>query len=88
MTVYSYETLSETEWNIPHTTNVFIPNTFVNISKYLKTKKTAMSYFSTQLKDFPHPRSIKAIESLANLRGATIGVEAAEAFCLIRKIVY
>ena len=85
--VYSYETLSETEWNIPHVTNAFIPNTYIDITGYLDNKKTAMEHFTTQLTEFPHPRSIEAIESLAKLRGSTIGVKAAEAFCLIRKIV-
>ncbi|KIL43760.1 PIG-L deacetylase family protein [Jeotgalibacillus campisalis] len=85
--VYSYETLSETEWNVPHVTNVFIPNAFVNVSNYLDKKIKAMSYFKTQLTTFPHPRSLEAITSLAKLRGSTIGVNAAEAFCLIRRIV-
>lgn len=85
--VYSYETLSETEWNIPHVTNAFIPNTYVDITEYLDKKKTSMEYFSTQLTEFPHPRSIEAIESLAKLRGSTIGRRAAEAFCLVRRII-
>ena len=85
--VYSYETLSETEWNIPHVSNAFVPNTYVDISNYLDRKIKAMSFFTTQLKEFPHPRSLEAIESLAKLRGPTIGVRAAEAFCLIRRIV-
>lgn len=85
--VYSYETLSETEWNIPHVTNVFIPNTYIDITGYLDKKKIAMEHFTTQLTEFPHPRSIEAIESLAKLRGSTIGVKAAEAFCLVRRII-
>ena len=72
--VYSYETLSETEWNIPHVTNVFIPNTFVNITDYFEHKIKVMRCFETQLAKFPHPRSLEAIESLAKLRGSTIGV--------------
>lgn len=85
--IYSYETLSETEWNIPHVSNVFIPNTYIDISSYLNMKIKAMEYFTTQLTAFPHPRSIKAIKSLAKLRGSTIGVNAAEAFCLVRRII-
>jgi LmbE family N-acetylglucosaminyl deacetylase len=85
--IYAYETLSETEWNIPHVRNAFMPNTFIDISNYIGKKIKAMSYFTTQLKEFPHPRSIEAIEALAKLRGSTIGVKAAEAFCLIRRIV-
>jgi LmbE family N-acetylglucosaminyl deacetylase len=85
--VYSYETLSETEWNIPHTSNAFLPNTWIDISDYLDKKLDAMSFYSTQVKEFPHPRSLEAIKSLAKLRGSTIGVDAAEAFSLIRRIV-
>lgn len=85
--VYSYETLSETEWNTPHVNNAFIPNTYIDISNYLDRKVEAMRFFTTQIKDFPHPRSLEAIKSLAQLRGSTIGVRAAEAFCLIRRIV-
>lgn len=84
--VYSYETLSESEWNTPHSKNTFIPNTYVNISKQLEKKEKAMECYRSQLKEFPHPRSVKALESLANLRGSTVGVNAAEAFCLLRKI--
>lgn len=85
--IYSYETLSETEWNIPHTSNAFLPNTWIDISDYLDKKLEAMSLYSTQVKEFPHPRSLEAIKSLAKLRGSTIGVDAAEAFSLIRRIV-
>jgi len=85
--IYSYETLSETEWNVPHCRNVFLPNTFVEITGYLDAKVKAMSSFTTQLRPFPHPRSLQAVEALARLRGSTIGVSAAEAFSLIRRIV-
>lgn len=83
--VYSYETLSETEWNIPHVTNIFIPNTYVDITDYLKKKLKAMNCYHSQLGDFPDPRSLRAIESLARLRGSTMFCNAAEAFMLIRE---
>ena len=84
--VYSYETLSESEWNVPHAANAFLPNTYVHISAQLEKKLEAMACYKSQLKKFPHPRSIKAMESLAGLRGSAVGVDAAEAFCLLRKI--
>lgn len=83
--VYSYETLSETEWNIPHSANTFIPNTFIEISNYLEKKLKSMSCFTSQVSQFPNPRSLKAVESLARLRGSAMGVDAAEAFALIRE---
>ncbi len=83
--VYSYETLSETEWNIPHMSNAFIPNTFIDIEPYLNKKLEAMSCFTTQICEFPNPRSLKAAEALARLRGSTMGARAAEAFVLVRE---
>lgn len=83
--VYAYETLSETEWNVPHSRNAFIPNTFVNIDGFLEKKLAAMNCFQSQLSAFPEPRSLEAVEALAKLRGSTAGFKAAEAFALIRE---
>lgn len=85
--VYAYETLSETEWNIPNTVNAFIPTVYQDISGYLERKKKALSYFTTQVSEFPDPRSLEAVESLAKYRGSTVGAKAAEAFVLIREIL-
>lgn len=84
--VYAYETLSETEWNIPNTVNAFIPTVYHDISDYLEQKKQALRFFTTQVSEFPDPRSIEAVEALAKYRGSTVKVKAAEAFVLIRQI--
>lgn len=85
--IYTYETLSETEWNIPNTANVFIPNTWSDICETIELKKKAMLCFTEQVHDFPHPRSIKAIEALAQLRGSTVGALYAEAFSVVRNLI-
>lgn len=84
--IYAYETLSETEWNMPTVDNAFIPNCYSDISDYIDLKLEAMVCFSTQLKEFPHPRSLEAIKALSNLRGSMIGVKNAESFMTIREI--
>lgn len=84
--VYTYETLSETNWNAPYITPGFHPNHFVDISSFLPKKLEAMACFSSQLQPFPHERSLIALESLANLRGANIGRAAAEGFVVVRTI--
>ena len=84
--VYAYETLSETGWNIPNTVNEFIPTVYEDVSEFMDIKLKAMQVFESQLGTFPEARSIGAIEALARLRGATVNVRAAEAFCLIREI--
>ena len=84
--IYAYETLSETNWNAALLTPGFLPNTYFDISSFLEVKLEAMNIYQTQLKAFPHERSLEAIRALARLRGATVGFEAAEAFVLIRSV--
>lgn len=84
--ILAYETLSETEWAPPFGDDAFIPTVFKSIEGYLDKKLEAFSCFSTQIKEFPHPRSLKTIEILSNLRGATVGMNNVEAFMLIREI--
>lgn len=82
--IYTYETVSETEWAIPIGSEVFIPNVYENIADFFSLKIQALQCFKSQLREFPNPRSIKNLKALANYRGATVGFEMAEAFCLIR----
>jgi LmbE family N-acetylglucosaminyl deacetylase len=84
--IYAYETLSETEWAAPFGDDAFIPVKFVNITDQMIYKLQAMQCFKSQLRDFPNPRSLEAIESLAKFRGASVGFERAEAFITIRNI--
>jgi LmbE family N-acetylglucosaminyl deacetylase len=82
----SYETLSETEWAAPIGEDVFLPSVFIDITDFLQKKKQAMAAYQSQLREFPHPRSLQSVESLARLRGGTAGFQAAEAFQLIREL--
>lgn len=84
--ILAYETLSETDWNLPNVTNAFIPNVFINIEDTLEIKKEALSFFSQQVSDFPDTRSIEAVVALARHRGALMHWCAAEAFMLIREL--
>ena len=84
--IYAYETLSETEWDIPNTTNAFIPNVFVDITDHIDTKLKAMKEYKNQLCEYPNPRSIEGVKALAMLRGTTISRLYAESFMLIRDI--
>ncbi len=82
--VYAYEALSESEWNTPNAVNAFIPTVWSDITDYMDTKLKAMACYKTQIKEFPHPRSLKGMEALAILRGSTVGEQYAESFSLIR----
>lgn len=85
--IYAYETLSETEWGHPTPEMSFIPNHFVELKEeHLELKLAAMCCFESQLRDFPNPRSLRALRALAELRGSCVGAGAAEAFCVLRTI--
>lgn len=85
--ILAYETLSETEWAAPFGDDAFIPTVFEDIEGFIEKKLEAFACFSTQIKEFPHSRSFKAIEVLSNMRGATVGKTNAEAFMLVREIL-
>lgn len=83
--VLAYETLSETNWNAPWD-SVFVPSVFVDISRFLERKLEALACFASQMRPFPHSRSLDSIRALAAVRGSTVGALAAEAFMLVREI--
>lgn len=85
--IYAYETLSETEWNIPTVDNIYIPNIWSDISKYINQKLEAMNCYQSQLREQNHPRTLEIISTLAKLRGSTIGVPFAETFMQIRSLI-
>jgi len=86
-TVYTYETISSTEWAVSDYHAKFNPNTFYDISTTLKTKIEAFGQYASELKEFPHPRSSEGIEFRAKDWGARVGMQAAEAFQLVRNLV-
>ncbi len=80
----SYEVPSSTDQAPPFAEYAFQPNYYVNISDFLDRKTEALKAYARELREFPHPRSIKGIEVLAQKRGMEIGFAAAEAFAVIR----
>ena len=56
-----------------------------NLSKNNNKVKAFLKYKS-QVKNFPHPRSLKGIDVLANFRGMNIGAQYAESFEIKRDI--
>ncbi len=83
----SYEVQSSTDWQPSGSAPIFTPNWFVDISDTLDRKLRALHSYSSEMRQWPHSRSIKAVEHLARLRGSQVGVDAAEAFSLLRFLV-
>jgi len=78
--VYSFEVLSSTEWGTPSLGSPFVPNKFINISSTLERKLFALKSYVSEMRDFPLARSVDSVVNLAHHRGATVGMNAAEAF--------
>lgn len=83
--VLAYETLSETDFGIDPRDTGFKPNVFVDISGNLERKLEMMQIYESEIGEFPFPRSLEALRSLAQWRGSQAGYHAAEAFMLLRE---
>lgn len=82
--ILCFEVPSSTEWQSPYTEPNFTPNWFEDISETLDLKIEALKAYSSEMRKWPHSRSIKAVKHLAKWRGATVGCNAVESFMLIR----
>ena len=79
--LYSFEVLSSTEWNYP---NSFHADLFVDIEETIELKIDAMRQYKSELRDFPHPRSLEGIKLNAQFHGMRLGRKYIEAFKTIR----
>ncbi len=86
-TIITFETPSGTEWRASSDPKHFVPNFFISFEeKDLDAKIRGMESYEFEKREFPHPRSPKALTILAQQRGLSVGKFYAEAFCIIRSI--
>ncbi|RDU22107.1 PIG-L deacetylase family protein [Anaerosacchariphilus polymeriproducens] len=84
--VYCYQVPSSSEWAGPFQAEVFLPNVFESIEKYSHLKEEAILAYNTEIREFPHPRSLKYVNLWDSMHGARVGLPAAEAFQMVRSI--
>lgn len=82
--VYAFDTASSTEWAYPRT---FAPDTWVDISSVLEVKLAAMACYRSEVRDYPHPRSLEALANKAKAWGNQVCVDSAEVFMTIRRVL-
>jgi LmbE family N-acetylglucosaminyl deacetylase len=82
--VYAFDTASSTEWAYPRT---FVPDTWIDISITLDAKLAAMACYESELRPYPHPRSLKALEYRARAFGNQVCMDAAEVFMTVRRLM-
>ena len=74
-------------YEIPGPTRTpFQPNVYENVVRFFSYKINAFKMYKSEVRKFPHPRSIEAIENLAIQRGVESSLKRAEAFQLISSI--
>lgn len=81
-----FETVSSTEWSQQTNDKAFKPNYYVDITDTIDMKLESLQFYDVEMRPFPHPRSYKGVQTLAQVRGMTVGVEYAEAFEIIRRV--
>jgi LmbE family N-acetylglucosaminyl deacetylase len=82
--VYAFDTASSTEWGYPRT---FVPDTWIDIGVTLETKVEAMACYRSEVRPYPHPRSLQALRDRAHAWGVQACLEAAEVFMTVRRVV-
>ncbi len=83
--ILSFEVPSSTDWTLNNKKN-FNPNYFVDISKFIKQKINALKIYKSEIRKYPHSRSLKNVKALAQVRGTSCGRNYAEAFVVSRII--
>lgn len=82
-----FETPSSTEWAWSMPGTDFRPSLFVDVTDTLEAKIAAMECYETELRDYPHPRSSRALRERAAYWGSHIGRLAAEPFIVLREVI-
>lgn len=85
--VAMYETPTETHLMPAQLQPPFVPNMWVDIGDTLDAKLQAWACYRSQQHPGRSPRSPEALRALAVMRGAEMGIEAAEGFMLLRERV-
>lgn len=85
-TIYAMEVPSSTEWNSFSGQNAFIPNSFFEVEDTIELKINAMAQYGSELREYPHPRSLNHLKELAKVNGTKVGLNYSENFMIVRNI--
>ncbi|GAB7021544.1 PIG-L deacetylase family protein [Salidesulfovibrio brasiliensis] len=85
--VLCMEIPSDTELVPPGGDAAFLPNHYVDVTRFMDGKIRALCAYGTECGEHPFPRSERTVRALADWRGAAAGCECAEAFMLMREVL-
>ena len=81
---YAFHTPSSSEWTASARDRPFTPNRFSDITGELDRKLDAMRCYGSELRPYPHPRSLRSLRERAGLWGSVANLKAAEPLVLLR----
>ena len=85
--LFLYAVPSSTEWNVQTASTAFLPNWYEDISgAYAEKKYKGLECYTTELRDYPHPRSVQYLRTADTAEGNRVGLLAAESFILLRNV--
>lgn len=82
ISIYSCEIPSGTDWS----PQPFVPNMFVDVGRFMDQKVDALNCYTTEVREFPHPRSDISLYARSKFWGTHCGLECAEAFKIVREV--
>jgi len=66
--------------------NCFVPNYFYNIEETIEQKIKALSCYKSELRAYPHPRSLEYVKQAAQFYAVQVGFNYCERFQIVRSI--
>lgn len=84
--LYCYRVPSSTDWTPNKSDTAFVPNVFVDISHVAEIKYKAFEEYFTELRDYPHPRSVRHLKEMDIAAGLRVGLGPSEEFMLLRDL--
>jgi methionyl-tRNA formyltransferase/LmbE family N-acetylglucosaminyl deacetylase len=82
--LFAFDTPSSSEWTASQRDRPFAPNVFTDISQELDRKLDAMRCYRSELRPYPHPRSLRSLRERAGHWGSVANMTAAEPLMLLR----
>lgn len=84
--VYCYNVPSSTEWAPQIPQYAYNPTNFVDIESFRDVKRMAIEAYKTEIREYPHPRSVEYVNTADKYMGLSCGLNSAEGFIVIRDL--
>lgn len=81
---FVFYTASSTEWGYPRN---FVPDTWVDITDVIDAKIKAFEKYQSEVREYPHPRSSKALVYQSHFWGNQCCMDSAEVLMTIRRLL-